>query len=175
MIDFYKMNKDIIYVIGIHILMPIAYCFIFILTLIVPLLLFLDEFSQDIENPLGLNIKTLVFLFFCIFIMFLFILRILILPFLYGYFEKKTCNIRLKNFINNLKHNYLYRLLILIIVEIPFLLLVLKANTVHYPPYMECIELHVLLTCTCDLLGCYLALFLWWDIQKFIKKIKNKT
>ena len=175
MIDFYKMNKDIIYVIGIHILMPIVYCFIFISTLIVPLLLFLNEFSQDIENPLGLNIKTFVFIFFCIFIMFLFILRLCILPCVYGYFEKKSNNIRLKNFIHNLKHNYLYRLLILIIIEIPFLILVLRANTVHYPPYLERIELHALLTCTCDLLGCYLVLFLWWDIQKFIKKIKNKT
>lgn len=175
MVNFYKTNKDIIYIIGIHILMPIMYFFIFISTLIVPLLLFLNELSQDIENPLGLNIKTLVFIFFCIFIILLFILRILILPFLYEYFEKKTCNMRLKNFIHNLKHNYLYRLLILIIVEIPFLLLVLNANTVHYPPYWERIELHALLTCTFDLLGCYLVLFLWWDIQKFIKKFKNKT
>ena len=175
MVNFYKTNKDIIYTMGIHILMPVVYFFISIATLIVPILLFLDEFSQDIENPLGLNIKTFVFIFVCIFIMFLFILRMCILPCVYGYFEKKSNNIRLKNFIHNLKYNYLYRLLILIIIEIPFLILVLNANTVHNPPYREYIELHVILTCTCDLLGCYLVLFLWWDIQKFIKKIKNKT
>lgn len=119
------------------------------------------------------NIKTLILIFLCISIFILFVLRICILPFLYEYIEKKSYNLRLKNFIYNLKHNYLYRLLMLTIVEIPFLILVLHANTVHFPPYKEYIELHVILTCTCDLLGCYIALFLWWDIQKLIRKYKK--
>mgnify|MGYP006916228072 CR=1 FL=1 len=155
-------------------LMPIVYFFIFISILIIPILLFAEEFSRDIENPFGFNIKTLIFIFFCAFIFFILILRICILPFTYSYFEKKTNNVCLKNFICNLKNNYFYRLLMLIIVEVPFLLLVLKANTVHIPAYKEQIELHIILTSSCDLLGCYLVLFLWWDIQKLIKKYMSK-
>ena len=82
MIDFYKANKDIIYVIGIHLLMPVVYMLISYGSGIM-----LFDFAPEEKFWIGFN--TLIFLLLCICILILFILRILILPFLYGYFEKK--------------------------------------------------------------------------------------
>ena len=160
--------KDLIIIVSIHILMPIMYLLIFLGCGIM-----LFELAPE-ENFL-FNIKTALFIFVCLMIFLIFILRLSILPFLYSYFEKNSKNNILKIFILNLKNNIWYRLCTLIIVEIPFLLLILNSYTVHIQKYKDYITLHAILTCTCDLLSCYIVLFLWWDIQKLINKLHSNS
>lgn len=95
---------------------------------------------------------------------------------LYNALENNVNNLENSaDFSNLAKNNIWYRLCTLIIVEIPFLLLILNSYTVHIQKYKDYITLHAILTCTCDLLSCYIVLFLWWDIQKLINKFYKKS
>ena len=174
MIKILNEYKDILITIGIHILMPIVYFFIFLTAMAVPLVLFANEFANDIYNPFGINFKTLIFIVICIFYFTIFVLRVCILPYWYYLVEKKSQSNILKNFIYNLKNNIWYRLLMLIVVEIPILILVIYATYDTIPQYKDFLPLLFTGLITYDLLGCYFVLFIWWDIQKLIKKYKNK-
>jgi len=154
--------------------MPIMYFFVFISFLFALFESLTWAIGTDFDKP-EINIKILVFIIICLLYFIIFILRICILPYWYFIIEKKSCSIFLKNIIFNLKNNIWYRLCTLIIVEIPFLLLVLNSYTVHIQKYKDYITLHAILTSTCDLLSCYIVLFLWWDIQKLINKFRNNS
>lgn len=173
MVNKIKENKDLIITIGINIFMPIVYFFIFISSLFAILYLLIWAIDNDLDNP-KINIKILVVIIVCLLYFMIFILRLCILPYWYLIIEKKSQNIILKNFINNLKHNIWYRLVVLIVVEIPFLFLIFLTTHNTIPPYKDFFPLLLTLPFVCDLLGCYLALFLWWDIQKLITKHKNE-
>lgn len=166
--------KDLIIIVSIHILMPIMYFLVFISFLFALFESLIWAIGTDFDKP-EINIKILVFIIVCLLYFIIFILRLCILPILYSYFEKTSKNNFLKTFILNLKNNTWYRICMLIIVEIPFLLLILNSYTVHIPRYKDYITLHAILTCSCDLLSCYIVLFLWWDIQKLINKFRNNS
>ena len=109
-------------------------------------------------------------LFLCAFIaMFLFVLRICILPILYSYLERKTKHDFIKIFIHKLKTSWLMKILILILAFIPTIIgmhCFYGGITLN----IGLLKLSVIL----GLFGSYLILFLYWFIVDIIKHIKEQ-
>ncbi|MBR1425039.1 hypothetical protein IJ579_05710 [bacterium] len=174
MLDMLKENKDFIITIGIHIFMPIVYFCIFISFLFALLYSLTWAVGDDFDNP-EINLKILVFIIICLVYFALFVLRICILPYWYSIIEEKSKSIKLKKNINNLKHNIWYRLALVIVLELPFILILICLTHNTIPKYKDLLSLFFTIPFVCDLLGCYVVLFLWWDLQKLIKKHKEKV
>ena len=97
-------------------------------------------------------------------VIFSFILAKIVLPIIYYFLENKSNNNLVKKIIITMKTKWKYRLITLIVVSLfPF------SNTNKNAFSFINIQF------VCSGFISFLILFLWWDIQKFIKKIKNKT
>ena len=115
--------------------------------------------------------------------LFLPLMRLISLPVLYSQLEKKSKNVYIKKFINNLKCNNFFRIRLLFLAAISPMISIIyfilsNRNEYIYEPFkiiIECFIFEIALILLFDIFGSYLILFLYWDIQKLIKKIKNKT
>ena len=109
-------------------------------------------------------------LFLCAFIaMFLFVLRICILPILYSYLERKTKHNIVKIFIHKLKTSWSAKFLILLLTLVPTIIDDFFINgKVSFDSSFFRIALFL------GLFGSYLILFLYWFVVDIIKHIKEQ-
>jgi len=92
-------------------------------------------------------------------VIFSFILAKIVLPIIYYFLENKSNNNLVKKIIITMKTNWKYRLITLIVVSLfPF------SNTNKNAFSF----INIQFVCSGSI--SFLILFLWWDIQKFIKK-----
>ena len=133
------------------------------------LLIILLLTSVFICSLFNYNDRETIFVFIVILLLILsYIIRSAALPIVYSYLEKNSKNTNIIKFINKIKSNYLWRTIILLISAlIPFSIY----NVTNTNPKLILL-LHLFLF---SYFISYATLYIWWDIQKFIKKIKNKT
>ena len=184
MLDIIKNNRDIIITIGIHICIPIVYAFVIFMYLFLVLSLYAQEFARDIFAPFPLNFKIIPFVILSFVFLLLLVSRLCILPCLYSFYEKNSTSNLLKKFIHKLKTSILCQTVIICIAELLSLIFcvsdILSRNIiVDFAFFKKFFEMHCALTAGVDLLGCYIALFIWWKYQdkiKFLfKKYHNKV
>ena len=94
----------------------------------------------------------------------LFILKFISLPILYKVLYEKSKNKIILGFIQLLKTNLLFKIFILFLTLIPENLLFSKKFKLF----------EILLYIYISLFGSYLFLFLWWEIEKWWKREKDK-
>ena len=94
----------------------------------------------------------------------LFILKFISLPILYKVLYKKSKNKIILGFIHLLKTNILFKIFILFLTLIPENLLFNKKFKLF----------EILLYIYVSLFGSYLFLFLWWEVEKWWKREKDK-
>ena len=108
------------------------------------------------------NDRDTIFVFIVIFLLMLsYIIRFIALPTVYSYLEKNAKNTNIIKFINKIKSNYLWRIVILFISAlIPF-------GIYHVTNISSklILLLHLFLF---SYFISYVTLFIWWDIQKIV-------
>lgn len=129
------------------------------------LLIILLLTSVFICSIFNYNDRDAIFVFLTIILFILsYSIRCITLPIVYSYLEKNAKNINIIKFINKIKSDYLWRTIILLISAlIPFSIY----NVTNTNPKLILL-LHLFLF---SYFISYATLFIWWDIQKFIKKI----
>ena len=108
------------------------------------------------------NDRDTIFVFIVIFLLILsYIIRFTALPTVYSYLEKNAKNTNIIKFINKIKSNYLWRIVILFISAlIPFSIY----NVTNISSKLILL-LHLFLF---SYFISYVTLFIWWDIQKIV-------
>lgn len=93
--------------------------------------------------------------------------RCLILPLLFYHLEHSEC-IPVKSYIKLLKTNRIARIILLITLELIFVFLFIPFKFTGWYRLIPLLDMLVAFL-TIDLVGCYVALFIWWKIRGELK------
>ncbi|OLA94571.1 MAG: hypothetical protein BHW64_03080 [Candidatus Melainabacteria bacterium LEY3_CP_29_8] len=130
-----------------------------------------DVFVSKALNKEWDEISSIYLLPILMLFMLIYIIKNISLPILYYILEKTSKSKLIKKFINNLKHKFIMKLLVLFLSIIPFLIWnklndSLLKKEIWSDFFFFCIVF--------GLFGSYLFLFFFWEIEKFWRREKEK-
>ena len=130
-----------------------------------------DVFVSKALNKEWDEISSIYLLPILMLFMLIYIIKNISLPILYYILEKTSKSKLIKKFINNLKHKFIMKLLVLFLSIIPFLIWnklndSLLKKEIWSDFFFFCIVF--------GLFGSYLFLFLFWEVEKLWRREKEK-